>query len=241
MVYGTERFKDIKEKSCYMFKKVIVDGNIIKVTRLTTVSKTTAIKIPAKVQREAQMIIDLNQASSKAQTSAQKMPVNVQGTVTGIDPGKPVISKQKKTGSQSKGIKIKDVMDLLPRRDAAVQDLLRPFVDQLKKKDETMKVEEPCGQSSKPGGNKHFVDEHRADLIQRVTNIEPILDELLGDFIQTEAYNNIRSKRTSQAKMRELYDGTLKAGEEVKDAFYKLLEKCEGRLVRDIKKKTKHT
>ncbi|XP_067465103.1 apoptosis-associated speck-like protein containing a CARD isoform X3 [Thunnus thynnus] len=144
-------------------------------------------------------------------------------------------------GVEQSVLEIKDVMDLIPRMDAAVQDLLRPFVDQLKKKDQTMKVEEPCGQSSKPGGNKHFVDEHRVDLIQRVTNIEPILDELLGDFIQTEAYNKIRAKSTSQEKMRELYNGTLKAGEEVKDIFYKLLEKYEGCLVRDIKKKTKHT
>ncbi|XP_067465105.1 apoptosis-associated speck-like protein containing a CARD isoform X5 [Thunnus thynnus] len=160
-------------------------------------------------------------------------------------------------GVEQSVLEIKDVMDLIPRMDAAVQDLLRPFVDQLKKKDQTMKVEEPCGQSSKPGGtagpsagatggktmagDKHFVDEHRVDLIQRVTNIEPILDELLGDFIQTEAYNKIRAKSTSQEKMRELYNGTLKAGEEVKDIFYKLLEKYEGCLVRDIKKKTKHT
>eukprot|EP00064_Thunnus_orientalis_P023135 superscaffoldBa00008459_g23364 len=131
-------------------------------------------------------------------------------------------------GVEQSVLEIKGVMDLIPRRDAAVQDLLCPFVDQLKKKDQTMK-------------DKHFVDEHRVDLIQRVTNIEPILDELLGDFIQTEAYNKIRAKSTSQEKMRELYDGTLKAGEEVKDIFYKLLEKYEGCLVRDIKKKTKHT
>ncbi|XP_044227153.1 uncharacterized protein LOC122995839 [Thunnus albacares] len=223
MVYGTERFKDIKEKSCYMFKKVIVDENFIKVTSLTTVSKTTAIKIPAKVQREAQMIIDQEPASSKAQTSAQKMPVTVQGTVTGIGPGKPVKSKLEKIGTQSKGIKvtpkttkmllkfeqkwktslisileelsnseykkmllnldkipkrlksgrsreempqiitqyygvkqsvlaIKKVMDLIPRKDAAVQDRLQPFVDQLKKKHQTKNKDKK--ESGKPDETK---------------------------------------------------------------------------------------
>eukprot|EP00064_Thunnus_orientalis_P025972 superscaffoldBa00014705_g26422 len=69
--------------------------------------KMRAIKVPATVQREAQMIIDQEPASSMVQTSAQKMPVTVQRTVTGIDPGKPVKSKLEKTGTQSKGTKVK--------------------------------------------------------------------------------------------------------------------------------------
>uniref|UniRef100_A0A8C7Y5Z5 CARD domain-containing protein n=1 Tax=Oryzias sinensis TaxID=183150 RepID=A0A8C7Y5Z5_9TELE len=71
-------------------------------------------------------------------------------------------------------------------------------------------------------------------LIHRVTCVEPILDQLLQeDAIQQEAYNLIRSKPTSQAKMRELLDH-LRASPAHKDIFYNILKKQQKHLVEDL-------
>ncbi|KAK2909894.1 apoptosis-associated speck-like protein containing a CARD [Channa argus] len=83
---------------------------------------------------------------------------------------------------------------------------------------------------------KHFVDKHKVELIKRVSNIAPILDELLyKDVIQEEVYDKIRAIRTPQDKMRELFSGPLKASVACKDAFYKILEKNEPYLIKDLK------
>uniref|UniRef100_A0A668RUP9 CARD domain-containing protein n=1 Tax=Oreochromis aureus TaxID=47969 RepID=A0A668RUP9_OREAU len=79
-----------------------------------------------------------------------------------------------------------------------------------------------------PRTENHFVDKHRVELIQRVSNIEPILDELLKEkVIQQESYDRIRALQTSQEKMRELYSGPLKAGSASKDVFYQILQTHE--------------
>uniref|UniRef100_A0A4W6BRN9 CARD domain-containing protein n=1 Tax=Lates calcarifer TaxID=8187 RepID=A0A4W6BRN9_LATCA len=83
---------------------------------------------------------------------------------------------------------------------------------------------------------KHFVDEHQCDLIDRVSNIGPILDNLLKDgVIQQEDYDQIRAIPTTQEKMRKLYGGPLKAGgHESKDIFYRTLEEKEPCLISDL-------
>ncbi|XP_070768701.1 NACHT, LRR and PYD domains-containing protein 1b allele 2-like [Enoplosus armatus] len=86
---------------------------------------------------------------------------------------------------------------------------------------------------------QHFVDKHRHDLIERVSNIEPILDNLLRDgVIQQEDYDTIAAIRTTQDKVRKLFIGPLRAGGHAcKDLFYKILEEKEPFLVTDLKRK----
>ncbi|XP_031162776.1 apoptosis-associated speck-like protein containing a CARD [Sander lucioperca] len=85
--------------------------------------------------------------------------------------------------------------------------------------------------------DKHFVDKHRNQLIERVSNIAAILDELLEeDVIQPETYDKIRVLSICQEKMRELYSGPLKAGGiRCKDKFYNILRKRERYLVDELK------
>ena len=86
--------------------------------------------------------------------------------------------------------------------------------------------------------DKHFVDKHKVELTNRVSNIDPILDKLFDQHvIQQESYDKIRALPTTQAKVRELYCGPLKAGGESKDAFLKILEEYEPILIKDLKKK----
>ncbi|XP_053182703.1 apoptosis-associated speck-like protein containing a CARD [Scomber japonicus] len=102
------------------------------------------------------------------------------------------------------------------------------------------------GTASSPAGaasgntkadEKHFVDKHKVQLIQRVSNTDCILDGLFDhDVIPQEVYDRIRALPTSQARVRELYCGPLKAGQDCKNVFYQLLEQHEKFLVDDLKK-----
>ncbi|KAE8578044.1 hypothetical protein XENTR_v10023294 [Xenopus tropicalis] len=91
--------------------------------------------------------------------------------------------------------------------------------------------------SSKKSG-QHFVDKHRAELIERIPNIDPVLDELLGDGTLTqEQYDTVRSKGTCQDRMRQLYDCVRAWGDYQKDALFRAIEKHIQPLIRDLKNK----
>ncbi|XP_069571098.1 apoptosis-associated speck-like protein containing a CARD isoform X1 [Brachyistius frenatus] len=101
--------------------------------------------------------------------------------------------------------------------------------------------EETAGRSSAAAeqhGKKdqHFVDKHRNELIQRVSNVGPILDELLTKVIQQERYDAIRAVKPSQEQMRDIYGVLLKAGTDAKDIFYNILQKHEKCLLQDLQK-----
>nr|XP_046255938.1 uncharacterized protein LOC124065000 isoform X2 [Scatophagus argus] len=86
---------------------------------------------------------------------------------------------------------------------------------------------------------EQFVDEHRCELIEKVSNIGPILDKLLRkSVIKQESYDTIWAAPTTQEKMRTLYSGPLNAGgREAKDIFYKILEEEEPYLVAELERK----
>ncbi|XP_042346596.1 uncharacterized protein LOC121946190 isoform X2 [Plectropomus leopardus] len=87
--------------------------------------------------------------------------------------------------------------------------------------------------------DEHFVDKHRVQLIQRVSNIKGILDELLHEnVIHDDSYVKIWALPTSQDMMRELFSGPLaSSGGQGKEIFYKILKKHESYLISDLKKK----
>lgn len=82
----------------------------------------------------------------------------------------------------------------------------------------------------------YFVDTHRAQLIQRVTVVEPILDVLLRErVIHQEAYNRILANAVAQDRMRELYrilgpEGNTRS----KEIFFQALKDNEPMLVEDL-------
>ena len=83
---------------------------------------------------------------------------------------------------------------------------------------------------------EHFVDKHQVELIKRVTNVSPILDQLLTKkVLQQEGYDAIRKMPINQDKIRELFSGCLKASRLCKDVFYKILEENEPYLVAELK------
>ncbi|XP_077130184.1 apoptosis-associated speck-like protein containing a CARD [Ranitomeya variabilis] len=84
---------------------------------------------------------------------------------------------------------------------------------------------------------EHFVDRHRAALIGRVVLVDPILDDLRQWRLLTgEHYDTVRSKTTSQEKMRELYRHVDSWGNKDKDCFLQSLKKNNPPLVRDLER-----
>nr|XP_024656504.1 uncharacterized protein LOC112432099 isoform X2 [Maylandia zebra] len=93
------------------------------------------------------------------------------------------------------------------------------------------------GASGVSTSGKDFVDKHRVQLTNRVSNIAPILDELLdNEVIDQETYTRIRALSTTQEKMRELYIGPLQAAA-CKKIFYDILLKNEKFLVKELSEK----
>ncbi|XP_008429236.1 apoptosis-associated speck-like protein containing a CARD [Poecilia reticulata] len=91
-----------------------------------------------------------------------------------------------------------------------------------------------AGPAPTTSDGKHFVDKHRSELIKRVGNIGPILDELLDeDVLENEAYNKISALPTNQEKVRELCTKCLNA-KRAKDIFYNILKKKEKFLIEEL-------
>ncbi|XP_039474124.1 uncharacterized protein LOC120442234 [Oreochromis aureus] len=87
VVYGKEHYQDIQEKSCYMFRNVIMEGNDIKVTKLSIVSKTSQIDVPENLEMEARMLVDFQTpvcSIEQANRSAEKTLVSVGGKVAEV-------------------------------------------------------------------------------------------------------------------------------------------------------------
>ncbi|XP_073340768.1 apoptosis-associated speck-like protein containing a CARD [Pagrus major] len=92
-----------------------------------------------------------------------------------------------------------------------------------------------AGVDTKPD-DEHFVDKHQSELIKRVSNVQPILDELLRqNVIQQESYDKVKTLPTAEEKMRELISGPLKSsGVQGKDVFYDILIENQPLLIGDL-------
>lgn len=76
-----------------------------------------------------------------------------------------------------------------------------------------------------------FVDNNRAKLIQSVTEVMAVTEEL-GNMVHPEAYSCVEAKATTQDKMRVLYNRTFRSGGVVvKAAFYDTLKNHHPELV----------
>ncbi|CAB1345505.1 unnamed protein product, partial [Coregonus sp. 'balchen'] len=103
--------------------------------------------------------------------------------------------------------------------------------------DHTIRKADYRHETTQNSQNQHFVDLHRTDLIQRVSQVKPILDKLLAKRVITDEGNStIMAKRTTQDQIRELYMGPLRAsGSRAKNIFYEILKELEPLLIKDLK------
>lgn len=80
-----------------------------------------------------------------------------------------------------------------------------------------------------------FVDSNYAQLIQRVTSVMPIADELKNKgMLHPETYSEIKAEQTNQGKMRRLFEALNSGGDRVKRDFYYALRNHENYLFKDL-------
>ncbi|XP_061444350.1 apoptosis-associated speck-like protein containing a CARD [Rhineura floridana] len=83
----------------------------------------------------------------------------------------------------------------------------------------------------------HFIDQHREELIRWTTDIEGVLDLLLGTTMNEEQYQKISLKGTNPEKMRELYRLVPSWNNTGKDWLYKALKAKHKFLVADLEER----
>lgn len=94
----------------------------------------------------------------------------------------------------------------------------------------------PIKQTDESG--EHFVMKYRAELIQRIISIKPVIDDLCKEKILAhEDYDTVCSAPTPQDKMRTIYDYVSRLGEKEKDFFYEVLKKHNPGVIKDLEAK----
>nr|XP_042701702.1 NACHT, LRR and PYD domains-containing protein 1a allele 5-like isoform X2 [Chrysemys picta bellii] len=92
----------------------------------------------------------------------------------------------------------------------------------------------PSVSSTKMRTDTHFVDQHREQLIQRVTAVDGILDSLHGPVLDTEQYQRVRAERTNPDKMRKLYELFPSWNSDCKEKLYQVLKDKHRHLVEEL-------
>ncbi|XP_016073140.1 PREDICTED: apoptosis-associated speck-like protein containing a CARD isoform X2 [Miniopterus natalensis] len=94
----------------------------------------------------------------------------------------------------------------------------------------------PLRPSLHPAPTLHFVDRHRKDLIQRVTDVNGVLDVLHGNVLSEEQYEAVRAEATNQDKMRRLFSFAPAWNLTCKELLFQALKDTQPFLVSDLEK-----
>ncbi|XP_003795885.1 apoptosis-associated speck-like protein containing a CARD [Otolemur garnettii] len=80
----------------------------------------------------------------------------------------------------------------------------------------------------------HFVDQHRAALITRVTDVDGVLDALHGKILNDEQYQAVRAEATNPLRMRKLFSFAPSWNLTCKDLLLQALRETQPYLVADL-------
>ncbi|XP_030009147.1 uncharacterized protein LOC115432446 [Sphaeramia orbicularis] len=107
MVYGKQKYDKYEEGKCYSFRDIIVDRewSVFKVTRRSTISKTSAINVPEDIQVKAQTLLYPHApvcSIADIKASSENTPVSVDGVIKKINAAErvDVEKQQRKTRRQ---------------------------------------------------------------------------------------------------------------------------------------------
>uniref|UniRef100_A0A8C4WAT3 Apoptosis-associated speck-like protein containing a CARD n=1 Tax=Gopherus evgoodei TaxID=1825980 RepID=A0A8C4WAT3_9SAUR len=84
---------------------------------------------------------------------------------------------------------------------------------------------------------QHFIDQHREQLIQRVRQVDGVLDKLYNTVLDNEQYQSIRAERTDPEKMRKLFDLLPSWNRACKDQLYQVLKTTHQHLIDELEGK----
>ncbi|KAB0384769.1 apoptosis-associated speck-like protein containing a CARD [Muntiacus reevesi] len=119
-------------------------------------------------------------------------------------------------------------------RDMGMQEVAEQLQEAMSKDPRNVpaEVRAPLQKTAKPG--PHFVDQHRAALIARVTVVDGVLDALYGKILTEDQYQAVRAERTSSDKMRKLFSFAPAWNLACKDLFLQALRDNQPYLVDDL-------
>ncbi|XP_049989175.1 NACHT, LRR and PYD domains-containing protein 1a-like isoform X1 [Alexandromys fortis] len=80
----------------------------------------------------------------------------------------------------------------------------------------------------------HFVDQHREQLVARVTSVDPLLDKLHGLVLSEEEYEEVRAETTTQKKMRKLFSSSRSWTRACKEQVYRALKETHPHLIMEL-------
>ncbi|XP_052561383.1 NACHT, LRR and PYD domains-containing protein 1b allele 2-like isoform X3 [Tympanuchus pallidicinctus] len=95
-------------------------------------------------------------------------------------------------------------------------------------------IEPPAASPPSYSAGLHFVEQHREQLIQRVTSVSTVLDRLYGHVLSNEQYQSIRAVPTMQEQMRLLYSFVPSWDIACKDLFLDALKDTNSHLIQDL-------
>ncbi|XP_042667307.1 NACHT, LRR and PYD domains-containing protein 1b allele 2-like isoform X4 [Centrocercus urophasianus] len=95
-------------------------------------------------------------------------------------------------------------------------------------------IEPPAASPPSYSAGLHFVEQHREQLIQRVTSVSTVLDRLYGHVLSNEQYQSIRAVPTMQEQMRLLYSFVPSWDVACKDLFLDTLKATNSHLIQDL-------
>ncbi|XP_038183814.1 NACHT, LRR and PYD domains-containing protein 1a-like [Arvicola amphibius] len=81
---------------------------------------------------------------------------------------------------------------------------------------------------------RHFVDQHREQLVARVTSVDPVLDRLFGQVLSEEQYEMVRAEATNPNKMRRLFSYSQSWDLARKSQFYQALKETHSHLILEL-------
>uniref|UniRef100_A0A2K6GYU3 Apoptosis-associated speck-like protein containing a CARD n=2 Tax=Propithecus coquereli TaxID=379532 RepID=A0A2K6GYU3_PROCO len=93
-------------------------------------------------------------------------------------------------------------------------------------------IKAPAQIAAKPA--LHFLDQHRAALITRVTDVDGVLDALYGKVLSEEQYQAVRAETTNPMKMRKLFSFAPAWNQTCKDLLLQALRETQPYLVADL-------
>ncbi|XP_075847944.1 NACHT, LRR and PYD domains-containing protein 1a-like isoform X2 [Microtus pennsylvanicus] len=82
--------------------------------------------------------------------------------------------------------------------------------------------------------SRHFVDQHREQLVARVTSVDPVLDRLYGQVLSEEQYEMVRAETTNPNKMRRLFSYSQSWDRASKSQFYQALKETHSHLIIEL-------
>uniref|UniRef100_A0A8D2CUX3 NLR family pyrin domain containing 1 n=1 Tax=Sciurus vulgaris TaxID=55149 RepID=A0A8D2CUX3_SCIVU len=83
-------------------------------------------------------------------------------------------------------------------------------------------------------GSLHFVDQHREQLVARVTSVDPVLDKLHGQVLSEEQYETVRAENTKPGQMRKLFSFSRSWDWSCKDKLYRALKEIHPHLIVEL-------